>query len=63
MKLSELILQLHEHMVEFGDMECVFNRTVYPQVDTHTSNASIFVAAEHDNYRDHVDFKLYLEGE
>ena len=63
MKLSELILQLHEHLVEFGDMECVFNRTVYPQVDTHSSNASIFVSAEHDNYRDSVDFKLYIEGE
>lgn len=63
MKISELILQLHEHMVQFGDMGCVFNRTVYPQVDTHTSNASIFVSVEHDNYRDSVDFKLYIEGE
>ena len=63
MKISELILQLHEHLLEFGDVECVFNRTVYPQVDTHTPNASIFVSAEHDNYKDPVDFTLYIEGE
>lgn len=63
MKISELILQLHEHLVEFGDMECVFNRTVYPQVDTHTPSASIFVSADHDNYKDPVNYKLYVEGE
>lgn len=63
MMLSNLISDLNEHLKTFGDMPCMFNRTVYTQVDSHTRNASIFVSTDHDNYKDPVDFTLYIEGE
>ena len=63
MMLSNLIADLNEHLEAFGDMPCMFNRTVYTQVDSHTRNASIFVSTDHDNYKDPVDFTLYIEGE
>ena len=63
MMLSKLIGDLQEHLDAFGDMPCMFNRTIYPQVDSHTMHASIFVSADHDNYKDPVDFTLYIEGE
>ena len=63
MQLSKLIAELTEIYTAFGDMPCRFNRTVYTQVDSHTRNASIFVSTDHDNYKDPVDFTLYIEGE
>lgn len=63
MMLSKLIGDLQELLDAFGDMPCMFNRTVYPQVDTHTRNASIFVSAEHDNYKEPLNYLLYIEGE
>ena len=63
MMLSNLIADLNERLEAFGDMPCMFNRTVYTQVDSHTRNASIFVSTDHDNYKDPVAFTLYIEGE
>ena len=63
MMLSSLINDLQGRLDTFGDMPCMFNRTVYTQVDSHTRNASIFVSTDHDNYKDPVDFTLYIEGE
>ena len=63
MMLSSLIKDLQGCLDTFGDMPCMFNRTVYTQVDSHTRNARKYVSTDHDKNKDPVDFTLYIEGE
>lgn len=64
MMLSYLIEHLTEHLATFGDMPVIANRTVYPQVDTHTENLSIYVHADYDDAtKAATQFSLYIEGE
>lgn len=61
-KLSNLISELTEIYEEFGDLDCVFDRLVCPQVDSKTPIVNIYVSTEHDSYEDQPTKKLILEG-
>lgn len=61
-KLARLISELTEIYEEFGDLDCVFDRLVYPQVDSKTSIANIYVNTDHDSYEDQPTKKLFIEG-
>lgn len=61
-KLTNLISELTEIYEEFGDLDCEFDRLVYPQVHSKTSIANIYVSTEHDRYTDKPKKKLIIEG-
>lgn len=61
-KLANLIFELTEIYEDFGDLDCEFDRLVYPQVHSKTPIANIYVSTEHDRYTDKPKKKLIIEG-
>lgn len=61
-KLSNLIAELTEIYEDFGDLDCEFDRLVYPQVHSKTPIANLYVSTEHDRYTDKPKKKLVIEG-